>query len=89
MIVSGLPRHPPAIEVGTTIYCTVPKVLLLVFVNTWLMVLPEPADAPVIFALTAPIVQVKVLGVVTVRGIFGLVLLQIVAVGGSVITGTG
>ncbi len=54
-----------------------------------MMVLPEPALAPVILPVTVPTVQVNVLAVVAVSDILGLVPLQIAAVLAVVTTGTG
>jgi hypothetical protein len=79
----------PLTEVGVTMYSTLPAVLLLGLVNTWLMVLPDPAVAPVMPPLTVPIVQAKLLAVVEVSEMFGLVLLQIATVEGLVIAGVG
>ena len=53
------------------------------------MVLPDPELAPVMPPVTAPITHEKVLGVVAVKLIPGLVVLQIVAVEGVVTVGTG
>jgi hypothetical protein len=50
---------------------------------------PELALAPVIPPVTVPISQVKLLGVEAVSGIFGPMPLQVVAMFGVVITGTG
>lgn len=53
------------------------------------MVAPLPEEAPVIPPVTAPIVHENVLGVVAVKAILGLVVLQMEAVEGDVTTGTG
>jgi hypothetical protein len=53
------------------------------------MVAPEPAVAPVILPVMVPMVQVKLLGAVAVRAIFGPVPLQIFAVAVLVTDGFG
>jgi len=58
VMVRGVPTHEPAIDVGVTIYCTVPSALLLGLVNTWLIVEPELALAPVMPPGFAPITHV-------------------------------
>lgn len=58
-------------------------------VNTWLMVLPEPAVAPEMLPAMVPTVHVKVLGALAVSAIFGLVSLQIDDVFAVVTTGLG
>ena len=63
--------------------------MLLGLFSTWLMLLPEPALAPVMPPVMVPTVQVKVLGAEAVREIFGLVALQVDAVLGVVTTGVG
>ena len=50
---------------------------------------PDPAPAPVILPVIAPTVQVKLLGILEVRLIFGLVPLQALAVVELVTTGAG
>jgi hypothetical protein len=77
VMVNGTPTQPPVVEVGVTRYWMAPCDELLGLVNTWLMVFPAPALAPVIPPRLVPIVQVKLLGAVEVRPIFGLVPLQI------------
>jgi hypothetical protein len=79
----------PVTDVGVTMYCTEPAVALLGFVSTWLMVLPDPAVAPVIPPVTVPIVHAKLLAVVAPRAMFGLVPLHIELVAGFVIAGVG
>jgi uncharacterized protein Usg len=88
-IVYAAPAHEPVVEVGVTIYCTVPPVTLLGLFSIWLIVAPEPALAPVMLPVIVPIIQVKLLGADAVKLIFGLTPLQIVAVVGVVTTGTG
>ena len=53
------------------------------------MVVPDPAVAPVIPPILAPIVQVKVLEAEAVKLTFGLVPLQILTVAGLVTPGLG
>jgi len=89
VIVKGAPAHNPPVDVGVTIYCTVPAALLLGLVSTWLIVEPEPALAPVMPPVIAPMVQVKLLAILDVSVIFGLVPLQVVAVGNVVTVGFG
>lgn len=54
-----------------------------------MMVLPDPALAPVMPPVMVPTVQVKVLGTLAVSGMFTFAPLQIVADVGVVTTGTG
>jgi hypothetical protein len=77
------------VEVGVTIYSTVPAVLLLGLLSVWLIVLPEPALAPVILPVIVPTVQVKVLGALAVSKMFGPVPLHVAAVDAFVTTGVG
>ena len=53
------------------------------------MMLPEPALAPEIPPVFAPVIQVKVLGAEADNKIFGLVPLQVLAAGAVVTTGAG
>ena len=62
---------------------------MLGLVSTWLMVLPDPALAPVMPPVIVPMVQVNVLGTVAVRLIFGPVPLHVAAVLAVVTTGVG
>jgi uncharacterized protein Usg len=89
IILYGVPAQNPVIEVGVTRYSTVPAVALLGFVSTWLIVPPEPADAPVILPTIVPIVQVNVLGALAVNEMFGLVPLHVLAVAKLVTAGFG
>jgi hypothetical protein len=89
VIVYAAPGQLPVVDVGTTIYSTVPAVALLALVSTWLMVLPDPALAPVISAETVPSVHVKLLGALAVNDMFGLVPLQVAAVLAVVTSGVG
>ena len=77
------------VEVGVTIYSTVPVALLLGLESVCAIVLPEPAVAPVIPPVTVPIVQLKVLGAVEVSAILVAELLQIVVAAAVVTTGLG
>jgi hypothetical protein len=70
-------------------YCTVPDEVLLGLVSVWLIVDPDPAEAPVILPVIEPIVQVNVLGVLAVSATLGPVPLQVAAVEGVVTTGLG
>jgi hypothetical protein len=79
----------PVTDVGVTMYCTEPAVALEGLVNTWLMVLPDPAVAPVIPPVIVPMVHEKLLAVVDVSAMFGLAPLQIDIVEGLVIAGVG
>jgi hypothetical protein len=90
VIVYGVPGHAGvAVDVGVTIYCTVPEVALLGLVKVWEIVFPVPILAPVILPVTAPTVQLKVLAVLDVKPILVAVPLQIAAVFNVVTTGTG
>jgi hypothetical protein len=89
VIVNGAPTQLPVVEVGVTMYSTIPGVELLGFVSTWLIVAPAPALAPVIPPVTAPIVHANVEGALAVRAMFGLVALQIAAAAGLVTAGLG
>jgi len=62
---------------------------LLGFVSTWAIEEPDPALAPVMPPVTAPIVQVNVLGILDVSIMLGLPPLQVVAVVELVIIGFG
>ena len=76
-------------DVGVTIYATVPEIVLLGLARAWLMVAPDPALAPVIPLVMAPTVQVKVLGTLAVSEIFGPEPLQAIAVAELVTIGLG
>jgi hypothetical protein len=90
VIVYGDPGQAElAVDVGVTIYCTVPAVAALGFVSTWLIVDPPPGFAPVIPPVIVPNVQVKVLGALAVRAILGFVPLQMAAVAAVVTAGVG
>lgn len=78
-----------AVEVGVTMYCTVPAALLPGFDKVCAMVEPEPATAPVIPPVTVPIVQLNVAGAVAVSAMLVAELLQIVVAAAVVITGLG
>jgi hypothetical protein len=64
-------------------------VVELGFVNTWLIVPPEDALAPVIPPGLVPIVQAKLPGALDVKVILGLVPLQVLAVLAFVTAGFG
>jgi hypothetical protein len=73
VIVNGAPAQLPVLEVGVTIYSTLPAVALLGLFNVWLMVVPDPALAPVMLPVMVPIVHAKELGALAVSAMFGLV----------------
>jgi hypothetical protein len=81
------PAQPPVEEVGVTRYSTLPAVVFEGFVNTWLIVDPLATEAPVIPPVIVPIVQPNVLAALAVRGMFGPMPLQVVAVGEFVMAG--
>jgi hypothetical protein len=90
VIVYGDPGQPGvAVDVGVTIYCTVPAVALLGLVRVCAIVLPAPIDAPLILPVIVPSVQVNVLGAVAVNARFVAVPLQIAAVLAVVTAGVG
>jgi uncharacterized protein Usg len=89
VIVYGSPGHAFVVEVGTTRYSTVPEAALPGFVSTWLIVLPDPAIAPVILPVIVPTVHVKLLGALAVNAMLGLVPLHVTAVLAVVTTGVG
>jgi hypothetical protein len=66
-----------------------PAVVLLGFVNVWLMVEPDAAEAPVIEPVLVPNVQAKVLVILAVRLLLGPVPLQVAAVVVLVTLGAG
>lgn len=88
-MVKGFPTHEPVTEVGVTIYCTVPADELLGLVSTLLMVLPDPALAPVMLPVMVPTVHVNVLGVEAVSATLAEDPLQEEAVAGEVTAGLG
>src|SRR6266542_4214986 len=89
VIVEALPAHEPAVEVGVTRYCTVPAVELLGLVNVWLIVVPEPALAPVILPVMVPMVQLNALATLAVKLILVEVPLQMDFVAAVVTAGLG
>jgi hypothetical protein len=90
VIVYGVPAQAgEVVEVGVTMYWTVPAVALLGLVSVWAIVDPLPALAPVMLPVIVPIVQVNVLAALAVNEIFVAVPLQIVAVFAVVTTGLG
>jgi hypothetical protein len=62
---------------------------LLGFVRIWLIVFPNPAEAPVILPEIVPTVHVNVLAAVAARAIAGLVPLHVAAVFAVVTAGLG
>jgi hypothetical protein len=78
-----------AVDVGVTIYCTVPEVALLGLVSACAMVLPDPAVAPAILPVIVPTVQVNVLDADDVSAIAVDVPLQMAAVLAVVTAGVG
>lgn len=62
---------------------------MLGFVNAWLIVVPDPAVAPVMPPVMVPIVHAKLLGAVAVSAMFVFEPLHIVLVAGVVIEGVG
>lgn len=89
VMVNGVPTQPPVVAVGVTIYCTVPVLVALGLVSTLLMVLPEPAAAPVMLPVIVPIVQVNVLAVLAVSAMLAAEPLHTEAVGELVTVGFG
>jgi hypothetical protein len=57
--------------------------------KVWLIVVPEPGDAPDMLPVMAPMVHANVDGADAASVIFGLVALQIATVEGLVTTGVG
>ena len=62
---------------------------MLGLVSVWFRMLPDPALAPLILPVMAPMVHEKLAGVLDVNVRFGLVLLQIASVAAFVTTGLG
>ena len=90
VMVYGVPGQAvDAVEVGVTIYCTVPAVALLGFDSVCAIVAPEPAVAPVMPPVIVPIVQLNVLAAVPVNGIFVAVPLHMAALFAVVSSGLG
>ena len=83
-----MPGQEPVVDVGVTIYCTVPAVEPGL-VSVWLMVEPLPAVAPVTPPVIVPIVHEKLLGMLAVKPIFVPVTEQIVVVAGGITVGEG
>jgi hypothetical protein len=78
-----------AVDVAVTRNCTVPVALVLGLVNTCAILLPAPADPPVIAPVIVPIVHVNVLAADDVNEIFVISPLHIAAVFGVVTSGVG
>ena len=76
-------------EVGVTRYWTVPDEAWPGLVNTWLIVVPDPALAPVIEPVMVPMVHEKLLGTLDERLMPGLLPLQTEAVEEFVTKGSG
>jgi hypothetical protein len=89
VIVKFEPAQEPVVDVGVTIYSTLPAVVLLGLLSTWLMDVPDPAEAPVIPPVIAPTVHVKLLAVDEVRLIPVFEPLHVVLTEGLVTTGLG
>jgi hypothetical protein len=86
----GVPAHEGvAVDVGVTTYWTDPAALLPGLFSVCAMVLPDPADAPVMPPVIVPTVQVNVLAADAVSAILVAVALQIAAVLAVVTTGLG
>lgn len=78
-----------AMDVGVTMYSTVPAVLLLGLFSAWLIVDPLPALAPVMLPVIMPRVQLNVLGAVASSAMFVVPPLQIAAEFAVVTAGVG
>ena len=89
VIVYADPTHEPVVEVGVTKYSTVPAVVLLGFVNIWLILPPDPALAPVMPPVIDPIFHANVLGTDDVNPMFGPAPLHVLAVAAFVTAGVG
>ena len=63
----AVPTQPSGLDVGVTRYSTVPAVVLLKFVSTWLIVAPDPAVAPDTLPVTEPTAHVNVLATLAVN----------------------
>jgi hypothetical protein len=83
------PTQEPTVEVGVTAYTILPEVELLGLVKSWLIVEPEPAEAPVIAPVFVPRVQAKLEAAEAVRLMLGPVPLQVLAVVEVVTAGIG
>jgi hypothetical protein len=83
------PKQPLADDLGVIKYSTVPAVALPGLVKIWFMVLPEPAEAPVIPPVMVPIVHWNALGIVAIRFKLVDVPLQIDLVDALVTCGSG
>jgi hypothetical protein len=89
VMVNVSPEQFQLMEVGVTMYCTVPAVELLGLTSIWFIVSPEPAAAPVIPPVIVPMVQAKVEGVLEVSERTSPAPLQTYSVAELVITGFG
>src|SRR5687768_1414535 len=88
MVYGALPQTP-VVDVGVTMYSTLPALTLLGLDNTWLIVFPVPGAAPVILPVMVPMVHEKLLGAVDVSVMFVFVPLHIDAADGFVMAGVG
>jgi hypothetical protein len=88
-IENGIPEHEPEVDTGVTMYSTVPGVAFPGLVNTWLILFPLPAEAPVIPPVLAPVIHEYEEGIFEVRLIPVEVPLQICIIAWQVITGLG
>ena len=89
VIVETGPAQEPVIEVGVTLYCTVPASELLGLSSVWLIVPPAPPLAPVMAPVMIPTVHVKVLGALDVNPMLVPAPLQMLAVAAFVTKGVG
>ena len=76
-------------DVGITMYSTVPTEVRLGFESDCVILFPVPGAAPVTPPVTLPMVQVNELGTVAESGIFVFVPVQTLAVAGVVTAGVG
>lgn len=86
IVYGALAGQLPPVDVAVTRYCTEPGVAFPGLVSVWLIVEPEPFEAPVIPPVIVPIVQLKLLGAVALNGILVLAPLHIAAVAGTPVT---
>ena len=89
VMVKDDPVQPPGDETGVMMYSTVPGLAFDGFVSTWLMLVPDPFEAPVIPPVTVPMVQEKDDGMVAASEISEPVPLQIFFAGRFVMMGSG
>lgn len=90
VMVNGVPGQVvDTVDVGVTIYSTVPAVVLLGFDKDCAIVLPDPAVAPVTPPVIVPIVQLYVLDTVDVSAMLVVLPLQMVSLFAVVTAGVG